>query len=72
MHRSTIDQLPPEIRKWLAERLYHGGFCNYSGIHAELKKKGYECSRTAIWRWGRKLEQAVRKEQIQALTHPAA
>lgn len=65
MARSTIDALPPEIRIWLSETLIRKGFQGYDDITEELASKGFKRSRTAVWRWGRKLEKEVRAAQVQ-------
>lgn len=67
MARSTINTLPPEIRKWLSERLIQTGFQGYERITEELAGKGYKRSRMAVWRWGSKLEKEVRAAQVRHL-----
>lgn len=71
MSRSTIDSLPPEIRLWLAEELTRRGFCGYTSVTEELKKRGHERSRMAVWRWGNKLEKDIRAAQVKRLSQAA-
>lgn len=71
MSRSTIDSLPPEIRLWLAEELTRRGFCGYTSVTEELKKRGHERSRMAVWRWGNKLEKDIRAAQVKRLSEAA-
>lgn len=68
MSRSTIDSLPPETRLWLAEELTKRGFCGYASVTEELKKRGFERSKMAVWRWGNKLEKDIRAAQVKRLS----
>jgi len=67
--RSTISQLPSEIRAELDKRLVAGRFSDYAGLAAWLKKKGVEISRSAAHRYGQKFE--ARLTAIKAATDQA-
>ena len=67
MRRNSIDKLPPFIRRWLQRKLYERGFRDYAGLAAELAAKGYAVSKSALHRYGWKLEEAVKAAELSAL-----
>lgn len=67
MRRNSIDKLPPEVRKAVRQALYARGFRDYAGLAAELAAKGYAVSKSALHRYGRKLEEAVKAAELSAL-----
>ncbi|MDP8162817.1 DUF3486 family protein [Pasteurella skyensis] len=54
--RSSIEQLPKEVRHWLERALTENGFSGYKQLENLLKEKGYQISKSAIHRYGQKLE----------------
>lgn len=71
MRKSTIDTLPPEIREWLAQTLIRRGFAGYDRLVGELDAKGFKRSRSALGRWGFRLEHEVARERNRRLASPA-
>lgn len=67
MRKSTIDTLPPEVREWLAQTLINRGFAGYEQLTEELAAKGFRRSRSALGRWGFKLEREVARERNRRL-----
>ena len=54
--RSSIEQLPDEVRRWLERALTENGFSGYVELENLLKEKGYQISKSAIHRYGQKIE----------------
>lgn len=54
--RSSIEQLPEEVRRWLERALTENGFSGYVELEKLLKEKGYQISKSAIHRYGQKIE----------------
>lgn len=67
--RSTVSRLPPELRDELDRRLIAGGFSDYTGLTDWLAGEGYEISRSAVHRHGRRVEERI--EQIRIATDEA-
>ncbi|HDP8225536.1 TPA: DUF3486 family protein [Escherichia coli] len=67
--RSTIDKLPEEVRRWLERALTDSGFSGYAELEALMRDKGYLISRSAIHRYGQKIER--RFTAIRAATEAA-
>lgn len=67
--RSSIEQLPESIRHALERRLADNGFANYTELTAWLAGEGYEISRSAVHRYGQKVER--RFASIKASTEAA-
>ena len=67
--RSTVELLPEEVRHALERRLAESGFSNYSELTDWLKSQGYEISRSAVHRFGQKVER--RFASIKASTEAA-
>lgn len=55
--RSSVYELPPELREQLNARLVQQGFGGYSDLVAWLDEQGYRLSRSAVHRYGSELEQ---------------
>ena len=57
MGRETaIDQLKPEHKKQLDDKLFDNGFNGYEHLAGWLKQLGYEISKSSVHRYGKKLE----------------
>ena len=67
--RSAIDTLPEDIRRALERRLSENGFANYTELTDWLNAQGYEVSRSAVHRYGQKVER--RFASIKASTEAA-
>ena len=67
MRRNSIDKLPPFIRRQLQRKLYERGFRDYAGLAAELAALGHAVTKSALHRYGRKLEEAVKAAELNAL-----
>lgn len=67
--RSSIDLLPDTVRHALERRLTDTGFGNYSELTEWLNEQGYQISRSAVHRYGQKVER--RFASIKASTEAA-
>ena len=67
MRRNSIDCLSPEVRKAVRQALYARGFRDYAGLAAELAAQGHAVSKSALHRYGRKLEEAVKAAELATL-----
>ncbi|MFP4132200.1 MAG: DUF3486 family protein [Thiohalospira sp.] len=67
--RSAVEQLPDEVRDELDRRLSDAGFGGYQELADWLTEQGYEISRSAVHRYGQRLER--RMETIRASTEAA-
>ncbi len=67
--RSSIDTLPAEARRWLERALTDSNFSGYEQLEELLKEKGYAISKSAIHRYGQKIER--RFAAIKASTEAA-
>lgn len=67
--RSSVELLPEEVRHALERRLADSGFSNYSELTEWLNGQGYEISRSAVHRFGQKIER--RFASIKASTEAA-
>lgn len=75
--RSTIDKLPEDVRRWLERALTESGFSGYAELEALMRDKGFLISKSAIHRYGQKIERrfgAIRAatEAARMLTEGAA
>lgn len=66
---SAIDKLSPEHKKMLDDRLFTHGFNGYVELETWLRELGYEISKSAIHRYGQKLERKL--SAVQASTQAA-
>lgn len=70
MGRATsIDGLPDEIRAWLDKALAENNFTGYQALEAALRENGFAISKSAIHRYGQKIER--RMAAIKASTEAA-
>lgn len=67
--RSKIDNAPVEIRHWLERALTEGNFSGYNELETMLAERGYAISKSAIHRYGQKIER--RFAAIKASTEAA-
>lgn len=67
--RSAVEQLPDEVRGQLDRRLSEAGFSGYDQLAEWLTEQGYQISRSAVHRYGQRLER--RMETIRASTEAA-
>ncbi len=67
--KSSIDTLSPEVRQWLEKSLAEGNFTGYQALEEALREMGYAISKSAIHRYGSKLER--RLSSIKASTEAA-
>lgn len=67
--RSSIDQLPKDVRAWLDGALVDGNFSDYRMLEEALSDKGFQLSKSVIHRYGQKLER--RFAAIKASTQAA-
>ena len=67
--RSAIEGLPDEVRRWLDRALSSKGFAQYQLLEQHLRDKGFSVSKSAIHRYGQKLER--RLAAIKASTEAA-
>lgn len=57
--RSAIDVLPADVKKWLDRALSEKGFAQYQVLEQCLRDRGYTVSKSAIHRYGQKLERRL-------------
>lgn len=57
--RSSIEQLPAEVRDWLDKALVENAFGGYRALAAELKARGYDISKSALHRHGQDFEAKI-------------
>ena len=62
--RSTVSQLPAEVREALDRRLIEGGFSDYTGLTDWLAGVGFTISRSAVHRHGAQLERRIEQVRI--------
>lgn len=67
--RSTIATLPDDIRQAFERKLADNGFADYTALTEWLNEQGYEVSRSAVHRYGQKVER--RFASIKASTEAA-
>jgi len=67
--RSSIGNLPKEVRAWLDSALIEGNFSRYEALEVALQEKGYQISKSAIHRYGQPLQR--RLAAIKASTEAA-
>lgn len=66
---SKITSLPDDVRRWLERALTEQGFTGYEQLEALLAEKGFQISKSAIHRYGQKIER--RFAAIKASTEAA-
>ena len=57
--RSTIEKLPEDVRRWLERALTESGFSGYNELESLLREQGYVISKSAIHRYGQKIERRL-------------
>lgn len=57
--RSSILALPNAVKAWLDSALVEGSFSGYEKLSEELKSRGYEISKTTVYRYGSAFEQRL-------------
>lgn len=67
--RSIIETLPENVRREFERKLAENGFGNYTELTAWLNQQGFEISRSAVHRYGQKVER--RFASIKASTEAA-
>ena len=67
--RNSVDKLPAEIRQWLDRSLLTSNFSGYALLEEALRARGYVISKSAIHRYGQKIER--RMAAIKASTEAA-
>lgn len=67
--RSSVDGLPEEVRRWLQRALAESNFGGYKALEDVLREQGYLISKSAIHRYGQKIER--RMAAIKASTEAA-
>lgn len=67
--RSSISTLPEKLRHELERKLAENGFANYTELTEWLNNQGYQISRSAVHRYGQKVER--RFAAIKASTEAA-
>ncbi len=66
---STITALPDDVRRWLERALAEQNFSGYEALEALMRDRGYAISKSAIHRYGQKIER--RMAAIKASTEAA-
>lgn len=69
--RSSIDRLPPHMRKEIDQRLIDNGFGDYEAIAEDLRVRGFsKISKSSLHRYGQELQRRVQiglaQEQLAA------
>ncbi|MDR2113409.1 MAG: DUF3486 family protein [Candidatus Accumulibacter sp.] len=67
--KTSIDGLPAEVRRYLEQALSDANFTGYKALEQVLREKGFVISRSAIHRYGQKMER--RFQAIRASTEAA-
>lgn len=67
--RTSVQKLPKSVRDWLDKSLVEGNFSGYELLSDALKEKGYQISKSAVHRYGQKIEK--RFAAIKASTEAA-
>lgn len=67
--RNSVTQLPKAVREWLDHALIEGNFSGYQLLEEELRQRGCAVSKSAIHRYGQKIER--RFAAIKASTEAA-
>lgn len=67
--QSSITALPNDVRDWLNQALAENNFTGYKALESLLRDRGYAISKSAIHRYGQKIER--RMAAIKASTEAA-
>lgn len=57
--RSKVTRLPAAVKAWLDEKLVEGNFSGYEVLSAELTKRGYAISKSALHNYGQEFEERL-------------
>lgn len=57
--RPKVATLPEPVRKWLDAALADNNFAQYEALEARLAERGYAISKSALHRYGQKLERKL-------------
>ena len=57
--RSSVNSLPDPVKTWLDSALMEGNFSGYQALEEELREQGYTISKSAIHRYGQKMEKKL-------------
>lgn len=57
--QTSIDKLPQEVRAWLERALTENNFSGYAEFESLLNQKGYQISKSALHRYGQKMERRL-------------
>jgi DNA anti-recombination protein RmuC len=57
--RSSVLQLPPEVKEWLDQNLIESNFSGYQALSEALEEKGYSVSKSSIHRYGKGFESSL-------------
>ncbi|MFA5596877.1 MAG: DUF3486 family protein [Pusillimonas sp.] len=57
--RSSVLQLPPEVKEWLDQNLIESNFSGYEALSDALSEKGYSISKSSIHRYGKDFEASL-------------
>lgn len=57
--RSSILQLPTEVKEWLDQNLIENNFSGYEALSNVLAEKGYSISKSSIHRYGKDFESSL-------------
>lgn len=67
--REAVRALPEDVRSWLDKSLIQGNFSGYELLEGALRDRGFQISKSAIHRYGKKFER--RLAAIKASTEAA-
>lgn len=67
--REAVGMLPDDVRSWLDRSLIQGNFSGYELLENALRERGFQISKSAIHRYGKKFER--RLAAIKASTEAA-
>lgn len=59
--RSKVERLPAAVKAWLDGALVEGNFAGYERLVEELKRHGYEISKSSLHRYGSAFEERLSK-----------
>lgn len=61
---NAVDKLSPEHKRMLDDKLFDNGFNGYVDLERWLRELGYEISKSAIHRYGQKMERKLNATKI--------
>lgn len=65
--RNVVETLPPEVRAMIRDLLYQSGFSDYTGLVNELQAQGHNISRSALHRFGKKLQGLIERAETEKM-----